>query len=392
MRMLQVNGIYLHVAEYGDSGAPVLVLVNSLGTDLRVWQAVLPALAREYRVITYDKRGHGLSSATPAPYRIADHAADLAALLDTLAIASAAVCGLSVGGMIALQLAASRPQLVNALLLCDTGHRIGTAALWNERIDAVEQGGAAALADAVMERWFSAAFRRREAAAVSGWSAMLARTSSAGYAGTCAAIRDADLSVAAQQLRVPTLCLCGAEDSVTTPAAMRELQALINGAELVLIAAAGHLPPVEQPAAFSAAALAFLRAQTPAASSYTTGMAVRRAVLGDRHVDAASAAATDFDRDFQRYITETAWGRVWARPGLSRSERSVLTVALLAALGHHEELAMHLRASRNTGADPADIREALLQVAVYAGVPLANSAFRIARDIFQEFAAMEDNV
>ena len=113
---------------------------------------------------------------------------------------------------------------------------------------------------------------------------------------------------------------------------------------------------------------------------YERGMAVRRSVLGDAHVDAASARMTDFDADFQSFITEGAWGSVWSRPGLSKRERSLITLALLAALGHDEEVAMHVRATANTGATPEDIKEALLHVAVYAGVPAANRAFRIARE------------
>ncbi len=115
---------------------------------------------------------------------------------------------------------------------------------------------------------------------------------------------------------------------------------------------------------------------------HDTGMNVRRAVLGDAHVERAGAAATDFDADFQRFITEGAWGSVWAGEGLTRRERSVVTIALLAALGHYEELAMHVRATANTGASPDDVKEALMHVAVYAGVPAANAAFKIAKEVF----------
>lgn len=117
---------------------------------------------------------------------------------------------------------------------------------------------------------------------------------------------------------------------------------------------------------------------------YETGMAVRRAVLGDAHVDRANARATPFDADFQKFIAEGAWGSVWSRPGLSRRERSLVTIALLAALGHEEEVAMHVRATRNTGASPDDIKEALLHVAVYAGVPAANRAFAVAKRALAE--------
>ncbi|MDX8513006.1 4-carboxymuconolactone decarboxylase [Mesorhizobium captivum] len=119
-------------------------------------------------------------------------------------------------------------------------------------------------------------------------------------------------------------------------------------------------------------------------SRYRTGVEVRRSVLGDQHVDRAEAAATDFDRPFQQLITEAAWGTVWARPGLTKRERSIVTLALLAALGRDEEVAMHVRATANTGASRDDIREAFLHVAVYAGVPAANRAFRIAKEVFSQ--------
>ncbi len=120
---------------------------------------------------------------------------------------------------------------------------------------------------------------------------------------------------------------------------------------------------------------------------YKAGMAVRREVLGDAHVDRASAGTTEFDSDFQAFITEGAWGSVWSRPNLTRRERSIVTIALLAALGHDEEVAMHVRATRNTGATREDIREALLHVAVYAGVPAANHAFKIVKKTYADMEA-----
>jgi len=117
---------------------------------------------------------------------------------------------------------------------------------------------------------------------------------------------------------------------------------------------------------------------------HAQGMEIRRAVLGDAHVDRAEAGKTEFDADFQRFITEGAWGSVWARPGLSHRDRSLITISLLAALGHWEELAMHTRAARNTGATPEEIKEALLHVAVYAGVPAANRAFRTVKQAMQD--------
>ena len=130
---------------------------------------------------------------------------------------------------------------------------------------------------------------------------------------------------------------------------------------------------------------AFLSPENP--DYYDAGMTVRRQVLGEAHVDRATAGITDFDRAFQHFITRTAWGSVWTRPGLDRRTRSLLTIALMAALGHHEELKLHVRASRNTGATPEDIAETLIQVSVYAGIPAANAAFRVAKETFKEMDA-----
>jgi 4-carboxymuconolactone decarboxylase len=132
------------------------------------------------------------------------------------------------------------------------------------------------------------------------------------------------------------------------------------------------------------------RSTDPADRRYRTGLEVRRSVLGKEHVERATAAQTEFDADFQRFITEGAWGSVWSRPGLTQRERSLVTIALLAAGGHDDEVAMHVRAAANTGAEPAEIREALLHVAVYAGVPAANRAFRIAKQVFAETAGEEE--
>jgi 3-oxoadipate enol-lactonase/4-carboxymuconolactone decarboxylase len=182
---------------------------------------------------------------------------------------------------------------------------------------------------------------------------------------------------------VPTLVMVGAEDQATPVADAEALRDAIPGAALAIIPAAAHIPMAEQPEAVTRAMLDFL---TPAATGtgYEAGLATRKQVLGEAHVARASTAITDFDRYFQHYITENAWGGVWSRPNFDRRTRSLLTLAILAALGHHEEFRLHLRATRNTGASPEDIAEMLLHVAVYAGVPAANSAVRLAKDVLKE--------
>lgn len=252
-----LNGIVLHVQDLGPADRPALVFSNSLGTDFRIWDDVVARLAERFRIVLYDKRGHGLSEIDKPPYSIAEHVGDLAALLDEFAIESALVCGISVGGLIAQGLAASRPELVSGLILCDTAHKIGTAELWNTRIAAIEKGGIASIAEAILERWFSRALRDNDPTALAGWRAMLTRTPQAGYLGTCAAIRDADFTDEAARIAVPTLCIVGAEDGATPPELVRQTAELIPGARCEVIAGAGHLPCIEQPAAVAALIEAF---------------------------------------------------------------------------------------------------------------------------------------
>ena len=388
MRIVRTAGISLHAEAKLAPGRPTLVFINSLGSDLRIWDDVIETLARGgVGALRYDLRGQGLSDTGTTPYRIEDHVADLEAVLESFGVGRAIVCGLSVGGMIALGLAEKRPDLVAGLVLCCTGHRIGTAESWNARIAAVEKGGVQAIAETVLQGWFSADAYRDNTAGVALCRNMLSRSPVDGYVATCAALREADLEPAARTVAAPTLCLAGEHDRATPPQLLEALSALIPGSRFAIIAGAGHMPCVETPALLAAHLLDFVREIFASADPFTAGMAVRRQVLSDAHVDNAERNKTWLDADFQRFITEGAWGSVWSRPGLTLRERSMITIALLAALSHDGELAMHTRATRNTGASPQDIAEALMHVAVYAGVPAANKAFQTVKKALK---AMEE--
>lgn len=258
MAFERLDDIVVHHEVTGRAGAPALVLVNSLGTDLRVWSALAPRLAERFRLVRYDKRGHGLTDATPGPYAMARLAGDLAALLDRLGIGKAVICGLSIGGMIAQQLSADRPDLVQGLVLMDTAHRIGDRQMWDDRIVAIRANGIASISDGILTRWFSPAFHRDRPADLAGWRNMLCRTPVEGYLGCCAAIRDADLTAAAKAIAVPTLCMVGDQDGSTPPEVVAGLAALVPGARLVTIEGAGHIPCVEQTSAVAEAMLDFL--------------------------------------------------------------------------------------------------------------------------------------
>ena len=258
MQIVRLDQVSLHVAEAGDPDGPPVVFANSLGTDLRVWEPVLPYLPAGFRYIRYDKRGHGLSDSLPGPWRIEDLADDLAGLLDRLGVRSAAVVGLSVGGLIAQALAARWPDLVRVLVLSGTAPKIGTAEAWADRIAAVESQGIAAIADAILERWFSPRFRAEEPA-LALWRNMLTRSPVAGYVATCGAIRDADLTESTRTLRLPVLAMVGSADGSTPPDLVAAMAAMIPGARIEIIPDAGHLPGVERPAAVARLIADFLK-------------------------------------------------------------------------------------------------------------------------------------
>ena len=247
MAFVRANGGVIHFSDEGPRAARPIVFINSLGTDFRIWDEVAAPLALDARIIRYDKRGHGLSELRAGAPAMGDFATDLAALLDRLSVREATIVGLSIGGMIAQELHRLRPDLVASLVLCDTGHRIGTPEFWSARLGAVEAGGIAAIADGVMERWFTKGYREKQSDALVGWRAMLTRTPQAGYLAACGAIRGADLTEHARTIRVPTLCVVGDQDGSTPVELVRELAGLIPNAKFEIVAGAGHIPCVEQP-------------------------------------------------------------------------------------------------------------------------------------------------
>ena len=249
MRFVKANGLVIHYLAEGPESVPPLVFINPLGCDLRVWSEVAHILTPDFRVVCYDKRGHGLSEFGPDHAEMADYARDLAALLDVLGVGRAAIVGMSIGGVIAQELYRQRPDLVAALVLCDTAAKIGTDKSWDERIAAVEHGGIEAVADAVLERWFTPEFRRERAAEFAGVRAMLTRTPKQGYLAACGALKRADLRPHAGSIEAPTLCLVGDQDGSTPAELVRQTAALIKGSRFEIIPGAGHLPNVEKPAA-----------------------------------------------------------------------------------------------------------------------------------------------
>lgn len=259
MQFAHVNDVTLHYQLIsGPADKPVIVFANSLGTDFRIWRDVIIRLAGDFPIVTYDMRGHGLSDTGRTPYSINDHVSDLAALLDVLKVQNAIICGLSVGGLVAQGLNALRPDLVYAMVLCDTAHKIGSPDTWKARIEALENGGIESIADAVLERWFTPAFRSEDNPNFTGYRNMLIRQPLAGYIGTCAALRDADFTREAVKTTVPTICIVGDQDGSTPPDVVLSLARLIPGSRYEIIKDAGHIPCVEQPEMLVSIILAFI--------------------------------------------------------------------------------------------------------------------------------------
>ncbi|EAQ01701.1 3-oxoadipate enol-lactone hydrolase [Pseudooceanicola batsensis HTCC2597] len=245
MHIADLEGLAIHYRDDGDPDGAPIVFANSLGTDLRLWDKVLPLLPQGFRYIRYDKRGHGLTQTTRPPYSMGTLVRDAEILLDHLGVRDALFVGLSIGGMIGQGLAVKRMDLVRALVISNSAAKIGVPSMWQERIDAVNRDGIESLADAVMERWFGRAFRATEELAA--WRNMLVRQPAEGYAGCSAAISGTDFYTPTSGLRLPVLGIAGSEDGATPPDLVRETVDLVPGSKFELIRGAGHLPCVEKP-------------------------------------------------------------------------------------------------------------------------------------------------
>jgi 3-oxoadipate enol-lactonase/4-carboxymuconolactone decarboxylase len=364
----------------GAADKPLLVLVHSLGVDHGLWDPQIPALLRYFQVLRLDLRGHGASDSPAGDYTIEQLAQDVIAAVDSTARAHErfAFCGLSLGGMIGQWLGANAAGRITHLVLANTSPRVGAPELFDARRKAVLEGGMAAVESAVMERYFSPRVRASSNPQVATTRTALLAANPVGYAGCCAAIRDMDQRPLLARVAVPTLVIGGTLDAATPWEGHGDLLAAsIPGACSVVLEAA-HLSNVELPSAFTNALLDFLLPQPD--DRLAAGFAMRRSMLGDAHVDRSIENATALTRDFQDLITRYAWGTVWTRPGLDPKVRRLLVLAMTASLGRWEEFRLHLRAGLAGGLELADLEEVLLQVAIYAGVPAANTGFHIASE------------
>lgn len=251
MPFATLNNLTLHYQTQGSPDNAPIVFINSLGTDLRIWDAIVLYFADHYFILRYDKPGHGLSDTPSGEYTIHHHAETLLQLLDSLNLNTNTLIGISMGGQIAQDLAIHHPDRVKGLVLCDTAAKLGSADTWNQRINGVQQKGMLSMTDTILERWFAPAYSQQHPVDYAGYYNMLSRIPADGYIAACEAIRDADMRQQVSTIQKPTLVICGSEDSATTPATVQELAASIPNSQFEIIDGAGHLPCIEQPAIMS---------------------------------------------------------------------------------------------------------------------------------------------
>lgn len=372
---------------------PLLVLLPSLGTATSLWDGVVAALRADprtagLRILRIDLPGHGASPAVPGPVSIPELAEAVLAVVDEAGGGVFHVAGVSLGGAIALELAVAHPDRVRSLTMSCSGARIGTAQGWADRAAQVRSSGTASLVTASAGRWFAPGYLDRDAGGPGARTlTALVDVDDASYACCAEALADFDRTPDLSTLAAPTLAISGEHDAVTTPASMQDLADDIPGGRHIALDGASHLAVLEEPATVAELLAEHIAAAERAAAASVVrdrGMRVRREVLGDAHVDRAIAGTTSETAAFQDFATRTAWGDIWARPGLSRRERSIATLASLTTGGHENEIAMHVRAALRNGLTRDEIAEVLLHTALYAGLPASNSALAIMRAVFAE--------
>jgi 3-oxoadipate enol-lactonase / 4-carboxymuconolactone decarboxylase len=390
MSALRLHGSMLPVAP-GVASSGLLVLLPSLGTASELWDGAAAELRETFpalRILRIDLPGHGASPAARESFTVADLADAALRVVDEVGGGSFHLAGVSLGAAVALELALAAPARVRTLGMFASGARIGEPAGWAARAEQVRGSGTASLVTGSAGRWFAPGFLEEDQTG-SGARLLgsLIDVDDGSYAFCCDALAAFDRTRDLGLLAMPTLVVSGEHDPVTPPDAMRTMADAIPGARYAELQGASHLGVAEQPGV-AAALLAELLEEAAKPGEATTvferGMTIRREVLGNAHVDAAVAGTTDETAAFQDFLTRYAWGEIWSRPGLSRRDRSIATLAVLVADGHLHELRMHLRAAERNGMTRDEIAEVLMHVALYAGLPASNAAFGVAKDVFAE--------
>lgn len=260
MAFANLNGLTVHYELIGNPRAKTLIVFsNALGTDFRIWLPVFDELPDDMAFLLYDSRGHGLTSDTGTPFTIDTLADDAIALVEHLRLRQPILCGISVGGLVMQAVAVKRPDLAKKLIVCNSAAKLGNVETWNGRIDAIKNGGLAAVSQATTERWFTPDFRSARPADVSGYRLMVERQDAASHIRTAEAIRDADYRGQVKNLTLPSLFLAGDQDASVAMQAVEDTADLVEGSAYEMIENCGHMTPVEQPEQLAALITDFVR-------------------------------------------------------------------------------------------------------------------------------------
>lgn len=358
----------------GTPNSPVLIFSNSLGAEMMMWDELIPYLLPYFRVLRYNTN--------PLLFETSDVTVDdlgnqVISLMNDLNVDKAYFCGLSMGGLIGQSLAIHHESRFYKIAISNTAVKIGTIDTWNERIQIVTNKGFDELSEMMMERWFTDDYRKYHTDRVNQIKEVFKKNDPELYIKNCKAIGNADFTDHLSKIGIPVLVLTGDQDPVTTVAQAEFLSDHIQQAECKILPAK-HLSGTELPLEFASALIDFFVGK----NIDERGMHVRRTVLGNAHVDRSISNLNEFNQDFQSFITRYAWGDVWSRPGLSKHDRSLITLAMLIALNRKDEFKMHIKAALNNGVSKDVIKEVILQSALYCGLPAANEAIHSAQEIF----------
>ncbi len=380
-----INGRSVAYRLLGSEVNPLIVLAHPLGMIQAVWDDVIPALLPRYRVLTWDLPGHGASQAVSGTQITpADLAEEVLALVALAGVQRFHFAGTSIGGVVGQQLVAAHPDRLLSATLTNTGAVIGNPDLWNTRAGRVRQEGLAAMSQEIVPRWFAPAAFEASPALKAGWCVQMGRGDDESYAQLCEMLGRDTFTGKLSGKRANVQLFGGSEDLATPPTTLEALAKELDDAPLEVFDGVGHVPSVEAPALFAQKLLVVLAKDLGDVANqgvaYSTGLESRKQVLGDEHVARSTANANTLDAPFQQMITRLAWGELWSNDDLTRRERSMITTGILAALGR-EELTLHLKTAKRVGLTEAELRQVLMHVAIYGGVPAANHAFALAKEL-----------
>ena len=381
------DGCPINVEVSGREDAPALMLSNSLGTDLHMWDDQAPEFEKHFRLIRWDRRGHGKSGTTKGPYSFGLFGRDIIKIIDTLGIKKVNWCGLSMGGMDGQWLGANAPDRVEKLIFANTNFYYADKAPWADRIKIVRENGLKHIVGMNMERWFTKGFLERSPQTIARMTEMFIASNLDGYIACVEAVRDMDFRESNPRITHADACDRW-QAGPRHPARRRR----------------NHCQDHQRRQAGGARCRTYLQcraakgvhrrgAQLPAELAmdekerHEQGMAKRRKVLGNEWVDRANAKKTSFNAEFQELITRYAWGEVWTRPHYDERTRRVLVLGTMIALGQWDEFRLHVRAALAEGGfSETDIKEIILQQTIYCGAPAGNHAFKEAAEVMAELA------